>query len=554
MINQTYIKFHQLPETLKNAVTSPEAMEALEALEAKYGVSLAELTIRLMVKEVLLSQLSQYLRDTLKMDGGKADALVAELRRGLLQPVLAHLEAGPPKQQPAPLPAVSQARPTSPSPTPKPVPLRPVAPPTTPNTPSPVPSMQRPPVPMTAPVPPRPVVPTPSPSPRPAMPTPLPASPILRSPSPLKAPQPTLKTPPPLVVPPPPPAPPPPPPRPQYVSPSMQPRPAPPVKQQRPPMPTEKMKAMQSKAAFYLHPEDEADIARHRDRLLQVAGASPTAELENVVRTLTERYNLSFADEVLMKRFQAILLSRLRDVRTSQELQELLLRPVKIGGLGLDAITVTKLIHDAEDAALRLHDSETARHLAMPSVPSEPSASKPTSVTPVPPAPVVPPPPVPQPKPAPMELPKNMEPTIPVRPRPTEVAPRPTVREVAPLEPGKPMIHDVKRPKPMSLVDELADLSVDDFRNLGHDLAESAAKVAEKIHVLAEDSFAKRAEGISAWRRSGIYQLYLELGRQSMAEARPIENVISLRKHNNQPYLTAAEFTVVADLNRQLTL
>lgn len=117
------------------------------------------------------------------------------------------------------------------------------------------------------------------------------------------------------------------------------------------------------------------------------------------------------------------------------------------------------------------------------------------------------------------------------------------------------LIHDIKRPaRPVSPSEELAALSPDDLRQMGQSFTESAGKILHHVQMLGEESYTRRAEGIASWRRSEVYQLYLSLGGESMAEARSVEDVIARRKMEGQPYLTSEEFSTVADLNRQMTL
>lgn len=122
-------------------------------------------------------------------------------------------------------------------------------------------------------------------------------------------------------------------------------------------------------------------------------------------------------------------------------------------------------------------------------------------------------------------------------------------------ETNQRLIHDIKRPvRPVSPAEELASLTADDFRQMARTFAEAAGKVLERIHLLAEDSYSKRSEGIAAWRSSDLHKLYLAIGGESMATAQSIDVVIERRKATGQPYLTADEFAVLADLNRQLTM
>jgi hypothetical protein len=118
---------------------------------------------------------------------------------------------------------------------------------------------------------------------------------------------------------------------------------------------------------------------------------------------------------------------------------------------------------------------------------------------------------------------------------------------------NKPSMTDVKFiPKVMGPIEELRFLDLVNFRRLSSEPARAAAKLKEKIHFLEEEHFTKRLEAIKAWRQSPVNRLYLELGRQSIHENKPIEIVIEARKKAGQDYLTSGEFEAIMDLNKDL--
>jgi hypothetical protein len=102
-------------------------------------------------------------------------------------------------------------------------------------------------------------------------------------------------------------------------------------------------------------------------------------------------------------------------------------------------------------------------------------------------------------------------------------------------------------------VEEIKNLSLKDFRKLGTTPIESAGRIWDKINLLEDESLIKKDEGTRAWRQSEIYQLYLAIGGSSMAEKKPIDQIIANRKSAGQPFLMPEEFNAVADLNRRLT-
>lgn len=77
-------KFNSLDDSLKLAVSSPEAIYDIEALEAKYGVSLASIIMRVMTKDISLETLSLTLSSELKLNQTDSEKLTKELETNIL--------------------------------------------------------------------------------------------------------------------------------------------------------------------------------------------------------------------------------------------------------------------------------------------------------------------------------------------------------------------------------------------------------------------------------------------------------------------------------------
>jgi len=107
-------------------------------------------------------------------------------------------------------------------------------------------------------------------------------------------------------------------------------------------------------------------------------------------------------------------------------------------------------------------------------------------------------------------------------------------------------------PKVMGPIDELGYMDLISFRRLDADLAKVGESIKEKIELLEEEGYAKRLEGIKAWRNSPINKLYLKIGQASINENKPIETIIDERNSAGKDYLNTREFEVVTDLNRDL--
>ncbi|MFH1171384.1 MAG: hypothetical protein V1778_02500 [bacterium] len=501
MPRTAFIQFHQLPHDLKRLVTSPQAMQQIDALETKYQTALAEVIVQLMVKEVPLAGLSASLQKTASLPAEKAESLSRELREGLLRPVIPYLEGASQV-----VPRIS-AEPTTKLPQP------PSASPSS----LPVPQMPK---------------PTP-PLPRVALSAAAPARPAFLPPNGM----------------------------PGTGSSRISPRPPNAVTHLPHP---QYNKVVTGAATYFVSAEDEEEIARHRDRLERVGGASPTENVDRNIDTIIASHKLTFGDDVQEKRFRSILLSRLRDVRTSDEFRELLTRSAKIGGMGYAASDAENILADADAVARMIHDRTRAGHLANPQPvavpPQTPSVSLPSSrpqmSQPMPPPRVAPL--APQPMVRPAQQPPIVRPPLPPSPPlavPIPPPVRPPMRRYAAPPVGRRVIQDVRQPeRPTGPAQELGALTVDDFRRLGRTLQETQQKIVDKVQLLTDESFDRRAEGVAAWRRSEVHQLYLAMGRESMMGNISIEEVVGNRKRQNLAYLTAQEFSAVADLNRLLMI
>ena len=108
------------------------------------------------------------------------------------------------------------------------------------------------------------------------------------------------------------------------------------------------------------------------------------------------------------------------------------------------------------------------------------------------------------------------------------------------------------RPKVMGPIDELKYMDLISFRRLDQDLVKIVEKIKEKINLLEEEDYAKRLKGIKAWRTSPVNKLYLEMGQASIGESKPIDIIIEERKAASKEYLNSKEFEAVTDLNRDL--
>ncbi|MFH0955593.1 MAG: hypothetical protein V1801_00015 [Candidatus Falkowbacteria bacterium] len=117
----------------------------------------------------------------------------------------------------------------------------------------------------------------------------------------------------------------------------------------------------------------------------------------------------------------------------------------------------------------------------------------------------------------------------------------------------KVKIEDVKYvPRVMGPLDEIKYMDLINFRRLDRDPSKSTDKIKSKINLLEEENYGKKLEGIKLWRLSPINKLYLEIGRLSIGENKPVDVIIEERKMAGLDYLTADEFKTIMDLNKSL--
>lgn len=111
-------------------------------------------------------------------------------------------------------------------------------------------------------------------------------------------------------------------------------------------------------------------------------------------------------------------------------------------------------------------------------------------------------------------------------------------------------------------VEELANLTLENFRRFANTPETRAGKILDRINILAKDSLIKKAAGLKAWRQSSLYKMYLAIGQASLEHNLEVKQVIaeyqnegSARGNGGEAgknILSMEEFEAITDLNRQL--
>lgn len=101
-------------------------------------------------------------------------------------------------------------------------------------------------------------------------------------------------------------------------------------------------------------------------------------------------------------------------------------------------------------------------------------------------------------------------------------------------------------------VKELQFMDLLNFRRLGSTADERAGKILDKINLLEQDSYTKKAQGVAGWRNSPIYKQYLDLGAESMVSGQEISALMEQYKSQGKETLDLEEFSAISDLNQKL--
>lgn len=118
---------------------------------------------------------------------------------------------------------------------------------------------------------------------------------------------------------------------------------------------------------------------------------------------------------------------------------------------------------------------------------------------------------------------------------------------------GRPKIEDIRfRPKLTGPLEEIQSMTPDDFRKLSKNPKEAADKILDKIKLLEDEAFSKRIEGIQAWKRSNINQLYLQMLDECIEKHCPIEQINEEFKKQGKPYLTDEEIDAIIYINSKI--
>lgn len=254
-----------------------------------------------------------------------------------------------------------------------------------------------------------------------------------------------------------------------------------------------------------------------------------------------------------LKRAQALVTSRLRDVRTTADIKEYLHRPWAVGGLGIDEERVEAASKLIEQEYQKVHSSQFIADKSAPA-PSLPVISAPIEpAPPVMPALVEPAPLPPPPAPA-----KPLPASPPADPVLLQDKPKPIIRPIRTANfNDRPRLDDVKTMMPaaapmrtVGAADEFKLITVADWRGLG-DPAAAVSEILRRAGLLRDQSLADYTRAARLFRESELFADYVALGKASLEQGKKLAQ--TLADSNLNPHaITEDEFFAIASLNSRL--
>lgn len=304
--------------------------------------------------------------------------------------------------------------------------------------------------------------------------------------------------------------------------------------------PVEKSAARKRTMDFYS--EDEEEITKIKQQMNTGGKAESKIKINEIVQSLISKLNLSLVSEDIRSRLEKAVDSRLRDIRDELETGEMLTRKISDGGLGLSNEQSDQIIKELRGARGSTDKPTTTKDISQIRGARQPVKLRPIQAVSTdskitqPPQMIAPPPPAII-KSAPVKEPNIL----------------PQMKRPVDDNTAKKQVVDVKfSSKLFGPTEELAALSLIDFRRLSKDPKTAIQKIIDKISLLEEESFRKRIDGIRSWQMSEVYKLYSNIGEISLRQEKPIKQVIEDFEKQGKPVLTEAEFDAIMELNKTL--
>lgn len=124
---------------------------------------------------------------------------------------------------------------------------------------------------------------------------------------------------------------------------------------------------------------------------------------------------------------------------------------------------------------------------------------------------------------------------------------------ILPRPKATPSMQEVTFEKRLSgPIDELSSLTLTDFRRLSKDPMQAATKVKDKVHLMEEQGYDRLVEAVQAWRSSAFNQMYVDLTREAVLTGTSAAEILSRKRVAGEETLSDEELKAVMKLNADL--
>lgn len=339
---------------------------------------------------------------------------------------------------------------------------------------------------------------------------------------------------------------------------------------------------------------DEEEIANIQAKMPKQDETAASA-LQTAILKTAGRLTYKPSDEYLSNRLRNVISSRLRDVRSSLELKQLLMRDSKVGGLGLNAVEAESLAKQIEAAYQEFHEvisqeektkidtqledqkrkieerrkreaeehakwfeekirarkagetqhqqnvENVRRILAGPTtlIDIKEQRAETTKFGPL------------------VDAAKSGLVDKPTGVKPAQAGPIRISTASAELEKRvgvQPSMDGIKyaTPQLVSLVGELKTLTLAEFRRIAKNPQEAVKKIQQKVETLGQESFEKRVEGIQGFQGSPLQASYLALVGESFRTGKQVAALADEKRKAGQDTLSPDEIGAIIQLNSAL--
>ncbi len=267
--------------------------------------------------------------------------------------------------------------------------------------------------------------------------------------------------------------------------------------------------------------------------------------LEDAVdQTVTNIALQATPDEHLMTRLRNLISSRMRDVRNRQQIQTMLQREEKVGGMGFDPAEAERIAQvientynekraavdeEAKGKILKIQEEQKSKVEERKKRESEEHAEWYR------------------------EKVMGSKGEDALRNIVTRGNERPIVAG-APTLMAPSGVDGITGPgtRLTGLADELRGMDIEAFRRLSRDPQQAAEKVIEKLDTLKRESFDRWTDGVEAWRRSPLQQQYLKLITESFSSGKPVAQLVEEKRKIDPRLPSAEELGAIIALNGRI--